>query len=200
MTKTTPKLFTLAFSFGLAAAGGSLSAQTAATTPTAANPAGQTASETLTDGQILGIVNTANQGEIQASKLAQKVSKDPQVKEFATMMINEHTASRSKMKELAGKTNIKAAESPLQKTLETTAKESESKLKSLTGKEFDKAYVSEQVKMHQTVLDTIDATLLPKASEATLKSELGKMRETVAAHLEHAKKLETAMGQSSASR
>ncbi len=54
--------------------------------------------------------------------------------------------------------------------------------------------------MHQTVLDTIDSTLLPKATEASLKAELGKMREAVASHLEHAKKLEASLGNLSSSR
>lgn len=200
MTKLSSNLVRLSLSCGLFLAQVPLYAQDAKTTPTAANPAAQTASETLTDGQIIGILNTANQGEIQAGKLAEKQSKNPQVKEFASMMVKEHTAARSKVKELAGKTNLKMAESPLQKTLETTAKESENKLKALKDKEFDTAYISEQVKMHQMTLDTIDSTLLPKANEATLKSELGKMRETVASHLDHAKKLEASLGQLSTSR
>ena len=44
-----------------------------------------------TDPQIVGIVQTANQIDIDQARLALKKSTNPQVKDFANQMISDHT-------------------------------------------------------------------------------------------------------------
>jgi plastocyanin len=66
-------------------------------------------------------------------------------------------------------------------------------LKTLSGAEFDKAYVDHEVVYHQQVLDAIDKTLVPNASNAELKALLVKVRPAIAAHLDHAKMLQASL-------
>jgi putative membrane protein len=67
-------------------------------------------------------------------------------------------------------------------------------LKTLSGAAFDKAYVDQEVTYHQAVLDAIDKTLIPGATNAELKALLVKVRPAIAAHLEHAKHLQSSLG------
>ena len=64
------------------------------------------------------------------------------------------------------------------------------KLASLSGKAFDKAYVDNEVTYHETVLGALDKTLIPNASNAELKALLVKVRPAFVAHLEHAKHIQ----------
>jgi putative membrane protein len=49
------------------------------------------------------------------------------------------------------------------------------------------------VSYHQTVLDALDKTLIPSASNAELKALLTKVRPAFVAHLEHAKHMQAQM-------
>jgi putative membrane protein len=74
--------------------------------------------------------------------------------------------------------------------LDAAARSSDQRLKDKKGADFEKAYIEEQVTMHQTVLDTIDTQLMPNAKAEELKALLTKTRSTVASHLDHAKQLQ----------
>ena len=66
-------------------------------------------------------------------------------------------------------------------------------LKKLKGEAFDKAYVDHEVAYHQQVLDALDKTLIPNASNAELKALLVKVRPAFVAHLDHAKMVQSSL-------
>jgi putative membrane protein len=63
----------------------------------------------------------------------------------------------------------------------------------LSGAAFDKAYIDNEVAYHQAVLDAVDKTLIPSASNAELKALLVKVRPAFVAHLEHAKAIQSSL-------
>jgi putative membrane protein len=67
-------------------------------------------------------------------------------------------------------------------------------LKKLSGAAFDKAYIDHEVAYHQAVLDAIDKTLIPSAKNEELKGLITKVRPAIAAHLDHAKMVQTKLG------
>jgi putative membrane protein len=146
-----------------------------------------------TDPQIAAIVVTANSVDIDAGKLAQSKTKDNEVKKFAQQMITDHTAVNKQAVDLVTKLNVKPEENDTSHALKKGGDDMAAKLKNLKGKEFDKAYVDNEVSYHQTVLDTIDKTLIPSAKNEELKSLLVKVRPAIAAHLDHAKHLQSMM-------
>lgn len=154
------------------------------------NPA-QTPTQTLTDSQITTILMAANTAEVKQGKMAQKTAKTKEVVEFAKQMVAEHDQANKEIKDLNARLKVKEQSSGIRDQLETAARNSDSKLKGKKGTEFEKAYVDEQVSMHQTVLDTIDTQLVPNAKTEELKTLLTKIRSTVATHLDHAKQLQT---------
>lgn len=147
--------------------------------------------ETVTpsDSEIVGIVAAANTGEILAAKEALKRSAQPEVKQFAEQMIEEHTAMNKENMALANKVGLKKEESNTSKMLTKKAQSDLKKLKELKGAEFDKEYVGDQVLMHKLVLETIENVLVKSADNAELKTMLTQAQTKVAAHLEHARVL-----------
>jgi putative membrane protein len=146
------------------------------------------------DPQIAGIVVTANQIDVDAGKLAKSRSKNKEVQGFANQMITDHGAVNKQAVALAKKLGVKPAASDTQASLKKGARENIASLKKLKGAKFDKAYVDHEVAYHQAVLDAIDKTLIPSAQNAELKGLIEKVRPAIAAHLDHAKHLQSTLG------
>jgi putative membrane protein len=149
-----------------------------------------------TDPQIAHIVVTANQVDIDAGKLAKDRTKNKEVQKFAQQMITDHTSVNKSAVALATKLKVKPEANPTSESLKKGGDENVAKLKKLKGKDFDKAYVDQEVAYHQQVLDAIDKTLVPSAKNEELKALIVKVRPAIAAHLDHAKHLQSQLGKS----
>lgn len=145
------------------------------------------------DAQIAGIVVAANTVDIDAGKLAETKTQNNDVKAFAKQMVTDHTGVNKQATALVTKLKVTPEESDTSKALTGGGAENVTKLKGLTGAEFDKAYVDNEVTYHQAVLDAIDKTLIPNAKNAELKGLLEKVRPAIDAHLQHAKHIQSAM-------
>ncbi|TMH85562.1 MAG: DUF4142 domain-containing protein [Betaproteobacteria bacterium] len=145
------------------------------------------------DPQIAGIVVTADQIDIDAGKLAKSHTKNKEVSKFAQLMITDHTAVNKQAGALAKKLGVKPEDSPTSQSLKTGAAENTKNLKGLKGAAFDKAYVDHEVAYHQQVLDAIDKVLIPSAKNAELKNLIVKVRPAIAAHLDHAKMIQSSL-------
>jgi putative membrane protein len=160
----------------------------------AALPAFALAQGGPTDPQIAQIVVTANNVDIDAGKLAKQHTKNKDVKAFAQQMITDHSAVNKQATDLAGKLKVKPEPSPTSEALKKGGDENMAKLKKMKGKEFDKAYVDHEVAYHEQVLEAIDKTLIPSAKNEQLKDLIVKVRPAIAAHLDHAKHLQSELG------
>lgn len=145
------------------------------------------------DAQIAGIVVEANTVDINAGKLAEKAASNKDVKAFAKQMVTDHTGVNKQATALVKKLKVKPENSDTSKSLKDGGAANIAKLKGLKGKDFDKAYVDNEVTYHQAVIDALDKTLVPNAKNAELKDLLVKVRPAFVAHLEHAKQIQSAM-------
>jgi putative membrane protein len=150
----------------------------------------------INDAQIASIVVTANQVDIDAGKLATTKAHDPEVKKFAQLMVTDHTGVNKSAVELATKLKVTPEDNPTSKSLKSGGQENVTKLRTLKGADFDKAYIDHEVAYHQQVLDAVDKTLIPGAKNAELKELLVKVRPAFVAHLEHAKQLQASLTKS----
>jgi putative membrane protein len=155
---------------------------------------GHLAAQAPNDAQIAAIVVTANQVDIDAGKLAQARANDPKVKAFGAQMVTDHTGVNKQATELVTKLNVTPQDNPTSQSLKAGGDKNLAQLKSLSGAAFDKAYIDHEVVYHQQVLDALDKTLIPSASNAELKALLTKVRPAFVAHLEHAKQIQSAIG------
>jgi len=146
-----------------------------------------------TDPQIVGIVQTANQIDIEQARLALRKSTNPQVKEFANQMISDHTNLQKSVSDLANKLGVKEEPSDTAKQLKQQAAEETKKLNSLNGKNFDSEYASHEIAYHQAVIDAVTTTLIPNAKNAELKSALQGAVPVFQAHLQHPQQLQQSL-------
>lgn len=186
----------------LAAACGDSDADTQATADSAAAPVAEAApasapsapASTVTDPQIAAIVVAANDVDIAAGELAKQRGTDPRVKEFAQRMITDHTGVNKAATDLVTRLGVTPEPNATSQKLTSDGEASRTTLQGQSGAAFDKAYVDQEVAYHQAVLDAIDQTLIPNAQNAELKALLEQTRPAVAAHLDHAKQLQTQLG------
>jgi putative membrane protein len=147
----------------------------------------------VNDAQIAAIVVTANQVDIDAGKIADATSTNADVKKFAQLMIDDHTGVNKSATELVTKLKVTPEDNATSQSLKSEGEKNVAQLKSLKGMAFDKAYIDHEVTYHQQVIDAIDKTLIPDATNAELKALLVKVRPAFVAHLQHAKDLQSAL-------
>lgn len=166
---------------------------TDAAAPTEAPPA-EPAVPKLTDAEIAAIVKAANTGELEQAKIAKSRAKNKAVKDFAAMMVKDHTDMIKSGDAVLKKAGIEAKDNEISAHMTDEAKTTLEKLKSTAkGADFDKAYIDAQVNAHTQVLESIDKQLMPNVQNADLKAELERARPKVEAHLGHAKEIQTSL-------
>ena len=150
--------------------------------------------QAINDAQIASIVVTANQVDIDAGQVAKSMASSGEVKKFAEQMITDHTGVNKQAVELATKLKVTPQDNATSQSLKAGGEKNVATLKTLKGAAFDKAYIDNEVAYHQAVLDAVDKTLIPGATNADLKALLVKVRPAFVAHLEHAKHLQASLG------
>jgi putative membrane protein len=138
---------------------------------------------TVTDKTSEFAIEAASGGmmEVQLGQMAQQKAQSKRVKDFGSMMVNEHTKANDELKSLAAQKNI---------TLPTALSEKHQKhvddLSGKTGNDFDKAYMDLMVEDHEEDVEKFQdaAQNLP---DSTLKSFAAKTVPVLEKHLQAAK-------------
>src|SRR4051812_30535486 len=142
------------------------------------------------DAQIAMIAVVADTVDVDAGKLAAEKASSKEVKDFAETMVRDHTAVNAKATALATKLGVTPEESATSKKLKTDGDATLARLKKMSGAEFDKAYVDNEVAYHEAVIGVVTNTLIPNTKNAELKSLLESAGPIFSSHLEHAKHLQ----------
>jgi putative membrane protein len=129
-------------------------------------------SEPMSSGEILGVLEAVNQGEIEQAYLALFKSDNPHVQEVARVMIEEHMLSNERIAFLAQNEGLNMKESPLSEGVLTQAQEIRANLAELSGREFDRRYLQNQVELHEVAIDTVRNQLLPSAEDQDIRQLL----------------------------
>jgi putative membrane protein len=141
------------------------------------------------DPHIVGIVATANQGEIDQGNAAASRATNPDVRAFAQMMVRDHTTALGAVRDTAARAGVTAADNDTTAALQRESGETVTNLGTYSGAAFDRTYMQTQVDLHQWLLTALDQQLIPMAKNRDLRSLLETQRVSVAAHLEQARSL-----------
>ena len=152
-----------------------------ATTPTTGDVAGG-----WTDANVVDVLTVANQGEVDYSQIGAEKATNASVKQFAQMMVKDHSAMLDAVKGLATKLNVTPAANDKVSDLQKENQKDISDLNAKTGKDFDKEFMEEQVDMHQETLDLLN-DLDSKTTNADMKTAIAEAKPKVQAHLDQAK-------------
>ncbi|HEY5030021.1 MAG TPA: DUF4142 domain-containing protein [Candidatus Angelobacter sp.] len=168
----------------------------AATPDTATNPNSAASSASPSTNSDQAFVTKAAQGnsaEVELGKIVAAKSKNPSVKQFAQMMVKDHTTALNELQELAQTKNLNFNDD-----LTDDAKALQAKLTSDTGKQLDKDYMDGMVEDHQKdVQDFTDQS--EKAKDPDVKQWAGKTLPTLQKHLEKAQQIDAKLNKGKAS-
>ena len=124
----------------------------------------------INDAQIAAIVVTANQVDIDAGQLAAARASNAEVKKFGQQMVTDHKGVNKSAVDLATKLKVTPQENDTSKALKAGGEKNVANLKTLKGAAFDKAYIDHEVASHQQVIDALDKTLIPGATNAEFEA------------------------------
>lgn len=133
------------------------------------------------DPEFITKAAVGNTFEIEQAKLALEKAADPKVKEFAEMMIKDHTDAFNKLKEAAKGASVEMKlDEPHQAMIDN--------IKTYSGAEFDKIYKADQIMAH------VETEALLLDYEANGQTEaLKDWAEEVLPHVQHHKAIVSAM-------
>ncbi|SFV29871.1 putative membrane protein [Hyphomicrobium facile] len=147
------------------------------------------AADKPSDAQIAHIAYTAGDLDIKAAQLALKKSKNADVRAFASDMVRDHQAVNDKALALVKKLGVTPEDNDTSKGLVEQSGEKQAELAKLSGQDFDKSYVDNEVAYHKTVNGALQSTLIPSADNGELKSLLQTGLKIFTGHMEHAEHL-----------
>jgi putative membrane protein len=161
----------------------------AAENATAGAVGAMSAATTVTAGGFVTAAATSDMFEIQAAKMAEQKSTNPDVKKFAAKMVHDHTASSNKLKALLAQGGINAA---LPTGLDERRKGLLDNLAKAGPTDFDKMYVHQQVDAHDEAV-TLLKGFIDHGDNDALKGFATSILPTVQEHQAMAKQLQAAM-------
>ena len=170
-------------------------------TATAAPAAGSTtgasanagASATLTDPNIVAILDQANAADSARGRLAETKGTSVDVKNFGRLMVGEHHALRQQGQQLAKKLNV-TPQAPPNDQSEAQAKTEMDSLNAMPkGKAWDKAYIDYELPYHEALMQTATKAL-DAAQNQELKDLIKKAAPVIQKHLDRAKQIQQKLG------
>ena len=175
------------------AAIGSGATATAAPAPTAGSSTGASANATLSDPNIVYILDQANASDSARGRLAETKGTSTDVKNFGRLMVGEHHALRQQGQQLAKKLNVTPQAPPNDQSEAQAKTEMDSLNATAKGKAWDKAYIDYEVNYHQALMQTATKAL-DAAQNQELKDLIKKAAPVVQKHIDMAKKVQAKLG------
>jgi putative membrane protein len=143
--------------------------------------------------------------EVELGKLAQQKASSPEVRQFAEMMVRDHTKAGEELKQVAQQHSIVP-----EPEADDAHRDLIEELSQKSGAEFDHAYMEAMVDSHQNVVDHLrsradagDRTLgtsgnQEEAAEEALSAWATKTLPTARHHLDEARRIEDSLDDSAA--
>ena len=144
------------------------------------------ADTSFTDLEIAHIAYTAGEIDIRYAHLALALSENPEIREFARLMIQDHSAVNKKALALAAKLNITPQDNAMSRQLNEQAAKIRAELVQLRSEAFDRRYAANELAYHQTVNQVVEKRFIPFVKNAELKALLMSALKTFKVHEGHA--------------
>lgn len=135
------------------------------------------------------LVRAADGGmtEVQLGEMGQQKATNQRVKDFAAMMVQDHTAANTEVKTLAGQRNV-----VLPSAVSEENKKDIDNLTSKTGKDFDKAFMRQMVDDHQATISLFEKAA-NDVGDTDVKNMINNTLPKLRAHLDSAKAVQKAL-------
>jgi putative membrane protein len=148
---------------------------------------------TMNQKQVVDHMIVGDSLEVQMARIAESRSTNAAVKNFANVLITDHTKHLAALHKLAGKRDIGRATNPADSSGMRTARML-SRMESTTAdSSFDRAFVSQQIRHHERALAELNA-LRSDAKDDDLQQDIDATRPVLERHLALARGLAGQMG------
>jgi len=137
----------------------------------------------LTDQQFVERASAMDLAEIKLGKIALKNAAGPEAKQFARRMIADHTKSSMELLKIAGPKGLQPSEQPDNKHQALA-----SKMATMKGAAFDRAYLKHMVMDHQKAVSLYQAQAR-RGQDQDIKAFAAKTLPVVREHLKMAREL-----------
>jgi len=144
---------------------------------------------TLTDANIVALIDEANAADSAQGNVASTKGTSAQVKDFGRQMMRDHHTLRKAGQDMAKKQNITPAP-PANDSLPAGAQKMHDSLNAMPkGAAWDKAYIDNEVAVHQMVLGLLQ-TAQGAAQDTALKALITVATPNIQAHLAKAQDIQ----------
>lgn len=151
------------------------------TTDTSAmNPAASDPKDFMEQAAVGGIM------EVESGKVAQTQASSAKVKEFAALMVKDHSAANEELKGIAAKKSV-----TLPTSLPADKQQHLDAMKKMSGAEFDKHYIGMMVEDHGKTVSLFQAG--SKNSDAEASAFATKTLPIIQGHFEKAKEIQSGL-------
>lgn len=147
----------------------------------------------MPDAEVLSIVQTANEGEVMQGQAASSRAQSDEVRAFAQMLVSDHTAALDRLRTVASANGMTAAENESGRMLRDSARRTVDAVNTYRGRDFDREFIRVQVANHEWLLTSLDNTLIPSTRNAALRTLLQTQRNSVATHLDRARRIQSGL-------
>jgi putative membrane protein len=168
---------------------------------TAASPAAPTAvrparAPSINDRDVAAIFLAVNNTDISYAQvaLAPGRTSNTEVIAFANRMLSDHGGLNRSAMDLLSTTGIVPRDNTMSLDFRDESAAKRDTLREKSGPSFDSTYIANEVRYHTRLLATIDSLLLPATKNTDLRVLLTRVRPAVAAHLEHATRIQAGLG------
>jgi len=135
------------------------------------------------DREFVEKVGTCCNTEVKLSEMAMKSASRTEVKDFAKVMVDDHTKGKQQFNDILKNKSITAPT-----TEAKNFKDVSERLSSAKGADFDSYYLEQMIKSHEEAVKTFE-NYAKEGNDADLKKWASTTLPTLKEHLERAKKL-----------
>jgi putative membrane protein len=140
------------------------------------------------DRQFVTEMSSGNLAEAQLGNLAAQKAASSDVKQFAERMVDDHSRANNELQQLVSGKGLSLPQevgSQHQAVIDQLSK--------LSGREFDRAYVSEMIRKHEMTVTKLESAA-QQSNDADLKAWVMKILPTVREHLQMAQEIAGKIG------
>jgi putative membrane protein len=151
--------------------------------------------EPPTDANLAAMFLAANNTDVSYAQVAVAPGRtsNADILGFANRMLADHGGLNKSALEVFDAVDLHPADNIASLNFRDESAAHRDTLRELTGARFDSAYIANEVRYHTRLLAVLDSVMIPDAHKPQLKSMLTSVRPAVAAHLEHAERIQAGL-------
>ena len=157
-------------------------------TPATSASQDQPGSQSRSDRQFIDKAVNDGLAEVKLGQLASEKASNPEVKQFAQRLVQDHTKANTQLKQIAQAEGVRVEDD-----LESKHRKVQDRLSKLSGEAFDRAYMEHMVEDHQKAVKLFEKQS-KDASNPQVKQFASSTLPTLQEHLREAQRLQAEVG------